>query len=110
MTASLKDLKNLLLAESRRARTPPTPRDEGWPEDPERVLKALALLGMVERGTHAVVPREPTEAMLANGREALMPIHRLSSYGPLVGIWNDMLHASPSPFLGPKPAADEPKP
>jgi hypothetical protein len=41
------------------------------------------------------VPLEPTEAMLVNGREALMPLHRLLSYGPLIGIWKDMLAASP---------------
>ena len=41
------------------------------------------------------VPREPTEAMLANGREALLPLVRLDSYGPLIGLWRDMLAASP---------------
>jgi hypothetical protein len=41
------------------------------------------------------VPREPTEAMLANGREALLPLVRLDSYGPLIGLWQDMLAASP---------------
>jgi hypothetical protein len=41
------------------------------------------------------VPIEPTEAMLVNGREALMPLVRLDSYGPLIGIWKDMLAASP---------------
>jgi hypothetical protein len=33
--------------------------------------------------------------MLANGREALMPLVRLHSYGPLIGLWRDMLAASP---------------
>jgi hypothetical protein len=41
------------------------------------------------------VPVEPTEAMLVNGREALMPLVRLDSYGPLIGVWEDMLAASP---------------
>ena len=41
------------------------------------------------------VPREPTEAMLVNGREALLPLVRLDSYGPLIGLWRDMLAASP---------------
>ncbi len=41
------------------------------------------------------VPVEPTEAMLVNGREALMPLVRLDSYGPLIGVWGDMLAASP---------------
>ena len=41
------------------------------------------------------VPREPTEAMLANGREALLPLVRLDSYGPLIGLWQDMLAAAP---------------
>jgi len=41
------------------------------------------------------VPVEPTEAMLVNGREALMPLARLDSYGPLIGVWKDMLEASP---------------
>jgi hypothetical protein len=41
------------------------------------------------------VPIEPTEAMLVNGREALMPLVRLDSYGPLIGVWEDMLAASP---------------
>jgi hypothetical protein len=42
-----------------------------------------------------VVPIKPTEAMLVNGREALMPLVRLDSYGPLIGVWEDMLAASP---------------
>jgi hypothetical protein len=33
--------------------------------------------------------------MLVNGREALMPLVRLDSYGPLIGVWGDMLAASP---------------
>ena len=33
--------------------------------------------------------------MLANGREALLPLVRLNSYGPLIGLWRDMLAASP---------------
>jgi hypothetical protein len=41
------------------------------------------------------VPVEPTEAMLVNGREALMPLVRLDSYGPLIGVWKDMLAAAP---------------
>jgi hypothetical protein len=45
--------------------------------------------------TWRAVPVEPTEAMLVNGREALMPLVRLDSYGPLIGIWKDMLAASP---------------
>jgi len=43
------------------------------------------------------VPVEPTEAMLVNGREALMPLVRLNSYGPLIGVWKDMLAAAPAP-------------
>ena len=38
-----------------------------------------------------LVPIEPTEAMLVNGREALMPLVRLTNWGPLVAIWKDML-------------------
>jgi hypothetical protein len=45
--------------------------------------------------TWRTVPIEPTEAMLVNGREALMPLVRLDSYGPLIGVWKDMLAASP---------------
>ena len=45
--------------------------------------------------TWRTVPIEPTEAMLVNGREALMPLVRLDSYGPLIGVWEDMLAASP---------------
>jgi hypothetical protein len=41
------------------------------------------------------VPVEPTEAMLVNGREALMPTYRLLTCGPLIGVWKDMLAASP---------------
>jgi hypothetical protein len=33
--------------------------------------------------------------MLVNGREALLPLVRLDSYGPLIGLWRDMLAASP---------------
>jgi hypothetical protein len=33
--------------------------------------------------------------MLVNGREALMPLVRLDSYGPLIGVWKDMLAAYP---------------
>ncbi len=49
----------------------------------------------MEAATWRTVPVEPTEAMLVNGREALMPLVRLDSYGPLIGIWKDMLAASP---------------
>jgi hypothetical protein len=35
--------------------------------------------------------------MLVNGREALMPLVRLDSYGPLIGVWKDMLAAAPAP-------------
>jgi len=45
--------------------------------------------------TWRVVPVEPTEAMLVNGREALMPTYRLLTCGPLIGVWRDMLAASP---------------
>jgi hypothetical protein len=38
--------------------------------------------------------------MLVNGREALMPLVRLDSYGPLIGIWKDMLAASPVVSVG----------
>jgi hypothetical protein len=48
-----------------------------------------------EGGAWRTVPVEPTEAMLVNGREALMPLVRLDSYGPLIGVWEDMLAASP---------------
>jgi hypothetical protein len=41
------------------------------------------------------VPVEPTEAMLVNGREALMPTYRLLTCGPLIGVWKDMLAAAP---------------
>jgi len=44
-----------------------------------------------------LVPREPTEAMLVNGREALLPLVRLDSYGPLIGVWQDMLATAPAP-------------
>ena len=47
------------------------------------------------------VPREPTEAMLVNGREAMLPLVRLDSYGPLIGLWRDMLAASPQGDEGP---------
>jgi len=46
------------------------------------------------------VPVEPTEAMLVNGREALMPLVRLDGYGPLIGIWKDMLAATRRPVGG----------
>lgn len=42
-----------------------------------------------------LVPIEPNEAMLVNGREALMPIVSLSNYGPLIGMWRDMLAHAP---------------
>ena len=48
-----------------------------------------------EAATWRAVPVEPTEAMLVNGREALMPLVRLDSYGPLIGVWKDMRAASP---------------
>jgi hypothetical protein len=34
--------------------------------------------------------------MMVNGREALMPLVRLDSYGPLIGVWKDMLAAAPT--------------
>jgi len=49
----------------------------------------------MEAATWRAVPVEPTEVMLVNGREALMPLVRLDSYGPLIGVWKDMLAASP---------------
>ena len=54
------------------------------------------------------VPREPTEAMLANGREALLPLVRLDSYGPLIGLWRDMLAASPQGEGSPIGQNDQP--
>jgi len=75
-----KDLRALLLAYQERGRAleaaspvVPAPEGEAW----------------------RTVPVEPTEAMLVNGREALMPLVRLDSYGPLIGVWGDMLAASP---------------
>ncbi len=49
----------------------------------------------MEAATWRTVPVEPTEAMLVNGREALMPTYRLLTCGPLIGVWKDMLAASP---------------
>jgi hypothetical protein len=43
--------------------------------------------------------------MLVNGREALMPLVRLDSYGPLIGVWGDMLAASPVVPVGSGEAA-----
>lgn len=43
-----------------------------------------------------LVPVEPNEAMLINGREALMPLVTLHSYGPLIGMWRDMLAHAPA--------------
>lgn len=46
-----------------------------------------------------MVPREPTEAMLVNGREALLPIasrETLHTYGPVRGVWSDMIGAAPA--------------
>ena len=51
-----------------------------------------------------LVQREPTEAMLVNGREALLPLVRLNSYGPLIGVWRDMLSASPARGEGDAPS------
>lgn len=44
-----------------------------------------------------LVPVEPTECMLVNGREALLPLFALPSYGPLIGTWKDMLEVAPAP-------------
>ena len=53
-----------------------------------------------ESGEWVMVPREPTEAMLVNGREALLPVctrDRLATYGPVRAVWDDMIAASPPP-------------
>lgn len=58
-----------------------------------KVAKALEAEGWKLTGPEA------TESMLANGREAMLPIvphKRLTTYGPVQGVWSDMFAAAPT--------------
>ena len=79
-----------------------TPCDDSvctWREDAERILTALEASGM------AVVPREPTEAMVdAGGSSIIRPSVYMGGVPPGAkrrarDIWADMLAASPTPSM-----------
>lgn len=80
------------------------------PEDLEKLLSeavdrdwalrlgdAKTAIRAIEGAGKKIVGREATEEMLVNGREALLPIvprEKLTTYGPVQGVWSDMLDAA----------------
>lgn len=58
---------------------------------------AVLILRAVEDAGYKILGRKATVEMLANGREAMLPIvprERLTTYGPVQGVWSDMFGAA----------------